>query len=113
MKRRFATLDVFTDKAFAGNPLAVVLEPDGLDTPAMLAIAGNRSLRNRVGLPARESVVAGECGNLHPARELPFAGTWMVRLSCSVHWMVVGLECSVLEEGDAEASRGNCWAKLG
>lgn len=35
MKRRFFTLDVFTQKKFVGNPLAVVLEPDGLDTPSM------------------------------------------------------------------------------
>jgi predicted PhzF superfamily epimerase YddE/YHI9 len=26
MRRRFATLDVFTDRRFAGNPLAVVLD---------------------------------------------------------------------------------------
>ena len=39
MRRRFVTLDVFTDTRFAGNPLAVVLEPDGLDTAAMQTIA--------------------------------------------------------------------------
>ena len=39
MQRRFATLDVFTDRRFAGNPLAVVLDADGLDTAAMQAIA--------------------------------------------------------------------------
>ena len=39
MRRSFATLDVFTQTRFAGNPLAVVLEPAGLETPAMQAIA--------------------------------------------------------------------------
>ena len=39
MRRRFATLDVFTDRRFAGNPLAVVLDADGLDTAGMQAIA--------------------------------------------------------------------------
>ncbi len=39
MRRRFATLDVFTSRRFAGNPLAVVLDPDGLDTAAMQTIA--------------------------------------------------------------------------
>src|SRR5688572_29056484 len=39
MRRRFFTLDVFTTHRFAGNPLAVVLEPDGLDTTAMQSIA--------------------------------------------------------------------------
>ena len=39
MRRRFATLDVFTDRPFAGNPLAMVLEAEGLETDAMQAIA--------------------------------------------------------------------------
>jgi len=39
MKRRFATLDVFTDRPFAGNPLAVVLDAVGLETVSMQAIA--------------------------------------------------------------------------
>ena len=40
MARSFYTLDVFTDRALAGNPLAVVLDSEGLDDAAMLAIAG-------------------------------------------------------------------------
>ncbi len=39
MRRRFATLDVFTDRRFAGNPLAVVREAEGLSADAMQAIA--------------------------------------------------------------------------
>ena len=39
MRRRFVTLDVFTDRRFAGNPLAVVLDADGLETAAMQAVA--------------------------------------------------------------------------
>ena len=39
MRRQFATLDVFTDRRFAGNPLAVVLEAEGLAAAAMQAIA--------------------------------------------------------------------------
>src|SRR5262245_29343816 len=35
MGRRFFTLDVFTDRRFTGNPLAVVLDPAGLDDAAM------------------------------------------------------------------------------
>lgn len=37
--RRFVTLDVFTDRALAGNPLAVVLDADGLDANQMQSIA--------------------------------------------------------------------------
>jgi len=75
MKRRFATLDVFTDKALAGNPLAVVLEPDGLDTPAMLAIAREFNLSETVFVcpPANRSSRAN-VRIFTPARELPFAG---------------------------------------
>ena len=44
MQRRFVTTDVFTDRAFGGNPLAVVLDADGLDSNAMQRIAGERLL---------------------------------------------------------------------
>ena len=39
MRRNFATLDVFTDRRFTGNPLAVVLDPEGLDGATMQAVA--------------------------------------------------------------------------
>src|SRR5436305_24059 len=56
MRRRFVTLDVFTDRRFAGNPLAVVLEPEGLDTAAMQAIAREFNLSETVFvLPPREA----------------------------------------------------------
>src|SRR5205823_3565744 len=34
-----ARIDVFTDRPFAGNPAAAVLDADGLDEPLMQAIA--------------------------------------------------------------------------
>ena len=39
MQRRYITVDVFTDRAFGGNPLAVVLDAKGLSTGQMQAIA--------------------------------------------------------------------------
>ncbi|MBV9395403.1 MAG: PhzF family phenazine biosynthesis protein, partial [Methylobacteriaceae bacterium] len=39
MNRRFFTLDVFTDRPLAGNPLAVVLDGFGLDSARMQSIA--------------------------------------------------------------------------
>jgi trans-2,3-dihydro-3-hydroxyanthranilate isomerase len=39
MRRRYATADVFTDRMFRGNPVAVVLDADGLSTAQMQAIA--------------------------------------------------------------------------
>jgi trans-2,3-dihydro-3-hydroxyanthranilate isomerase len=38
MQRRYVTVDVFTDRAFGGNPLAVVLDAGGLSTAQMQAI---------------------------------------------------------------------------
>ena len=38
MPRRFVTLDVFTGEQLAGNPLAVVLDAEGLDDRRMQAI---------------------------------------------------------------------------
>lgn len=38
-QRRYLQLDVFADRPGAGNPLAVVLDAEGLDDAAMQAIA--------------------------------------------------------------------------
>ena len=44
MKRRLYTLDVFTTKQFAGNPLAVITDGDGLAKDQMQAIANEMNL---------------------------------------------------------------------
>jgi trans-2,3-dihydro-3-hydroxyanthranilate isomerase len=75
MRRRFVTLDVFTDRRFAGNPLAVVLEPHGLDTAAMQAIAREFNLPETVFLLApSDGRHRARARIFTPARELPFAG---------------------------------------
>jgi trans-2,3-dihydro-3-hydroxyanthranilate isomerase len=75
MRRRFVTLDVFTDKRFAGNPLAVVLEPDGLDTAAMQAIAREFNLSETVFVfPPQDKSHRAKIRIFTPASELPFAG---------------------------------------
>jgi trans-2,3-dihydro-3-hydroxyanthranilate isomerase len=75
MRRRFATLDVFTDQRFAGNPLAVVLEPDGLDTAAMQRIAREFNLSETVfAFPPADKQNRAKLRIFTPARELPFAG---------------------------------------
>jgi trans-2,3-dihydro-3-hydroxyanthranilate isomerase len=75
MRRRFATLDVFTDRRFTGNPLAVVLDAGELDTAAMQAIA------REFGHPETVFVFAPADAShrarvriFTPARELAFAG---------------------------------------
>jgi trans-2,3-dihydro-3-hydroxyanthranilate isomerase len=75
MRRRFATLDVFTDRRFAGNPLAVVLEAEGLEADAMQALARefNHPETVLVFAPADRAHRA-RLRIFTPARELPFAG---------------------------------------
>jgi trans-2,3-dihydro-3-hydroxyanthranilate isomerase len=75
MRRRFVTLDVFTDKRFAGNPLAVVLEPDGLDTAAMQTIAREFNLSETVFVfPPEDKANRAKIRIFTPVSELPFAG---------------------------------------
>ena len=75
MKRRFFTLDVFTQTKFAGNPLAVVLESEELDTAAMQAIAREFNHPETVFVfrPREEKNLAA-LRIFTPAAELPFAG---------------------------------------
>jgi trans-2,3-dihydro-3-hydroxyanthranilate isomerase len=75
MRRRFFTLDVFTDRRFAGNPLAVVLEPQGLETAAMQAIAREFGHPETVFvLPPADPTHRARLRIFTPGRELPFAG---------------------------------------
>ena len=75
MRRRFVTLDVFTERRFAGNPLAVVLDADALDTAAMQAIAREFNYPETVFvLPAADPVHRARLRIFTPASELPFAG---------------------------------------
>ena len=75
MGRQFYTLDVFTDRAFAGNPLAVVGDADDLDTAQMQAIAREFNLSETVFLQSpRDSVNTARVRIFTPKRELPFAG---------------------------------------
>jgi trans-2,3-dihydro-3-hydroxyanthranilate isomerase len=75
MQRRYITVDVFTDRAFGGNPLAVVLDAAGLSTAQMQAIATefNYSETTFV-LPPRDRANDAEVRIFTPTREIPFAG---------------------------------------
>lgn len=75
MTRRYFILDVFTEVAFAGNPLAVVLDGDGLDDVAMQAIAREFNLSETVFVrEPRDPVNTAAIRIFTPASELPFAG---------------------------------------
>jgi trans-2,3-dihydro-3-hydroxyanthranilate isomerase len=73
--RRFVTLDVFTERPLAGNPLAVVLDAEGLDGAAMQAVAREFNLSETVFvLPPEESRHRARLRIFTPAQELAFAG---------------------------------------
>jgi trans-2,3-dihydro-3-hydroxyanthranilate isomerase len=75
MRRRFTTLDVFTTRRFAGNPLAVVLDAEGLTGEAMQAIAREFNLSETVFvLPPEKAEHRAELRIFTPTVELPFAG---------------------------------------
>ena len=75
MRRKFFTLDVFTETALAGNPLAVVLDCDGLDDARMQAIAREFNLAETVFVfEPRDPVNTARLRIFTPGRELSFAG---------------------------------------
>ena len=75
MTRRFVTLDVFTTQPHAGNPLAVVLDGEGLDTAAMQAITREFNLSETVFVfPPENPGHRAAIRIFTPGAELPFAG---------------------------------------
>jgi len=75
MPRRFVTLDVFTADALAGNPLAVVLDAEGLESERMQAIAREFNLSETVFVrPSDDPRQRASLRIFTPGRELPFAG---------------------------------------
>src|ERR1700681_3539609 len=75
MQRRYITVDVFTDRAFGGNPLAVVLDAGGLSTAQMQAIASefNYSETTFV-LPPQDPTHDAQVRIFTVNSEIPFAG---------------------------------------
>src|SRR6476661_5349347 len=80
---RFLQLDVFTDRAFCGNPLAVFPEAEGITDDQMAKIAREMNLSETVFVLKPESDKALRRLRIFtPTRELPFAGhpivgTWI------------------------------------
>jgi trans-2,3-dihydro-3-hydroxyanthranilate isomerase len=84
MKRRLYTLDVFTTKPFAGNPLAVITDGDGLSTAKMQSIAREMNLSETVFIqrPTNNRALA-RMRIFTTTTELPLAGhpvigTWFL-----------------------------------
>ena len=75
MTLRYTTLDVFTDRPFGGNPLAVFCDQAELPTERMQAIAREFNLSETVFIvPPRDARALRRLRIFTPAREMQFAG---------------------------------------
>ena len=100
---RFVHVDVFTERIFGGNPLAVVLDGRGLSDDEMQAIAREMNLAETtfVFAPTRPDCAA-KVRIFTPARELPFAGhptvgtAWVLATTGALR---AGTKELMLEEG--------------
>ena len=75
MKRRYVTADVFTKTKWQGNPVAVVLDAEGLSSAQMQAIAAEFVYSETTFvLPPRDAANTAWVRIFTPDREIPFAG---------------------------------------
>jgi trans-2,3-dihydro-3-hydroxyanthranilate isomerase len=75
MPLSYTTLDVFTDRPFGGNPLAVFCDQPALSTAQMQVIAREFNLSETVFIvPPREPRALRRLRIFSPSREMPFAG---------------------------------------
>lgn len=73
--RRFAQVDVFSSTPYLGNPVAVVLDADGLDADMMQRVARWTNLSETTFvLPASSAEADYRLRIFTPGGELPFAG---------------------------------------
>ncbi len=102
---RFVTVDVFTDRRFAGNPLAVLPDARGLSADEMASVAREFNLSETTFvLPPENPRHTRRVRIFTPGAELPFAGhptvgtAWVLAYLGEV--LVAGGETPVvLEEG--------------
>jgi trans-2,3-dihydro-3-hydroxyanthranilate isomerase len=75
MQLNFVTVDVFTGTQFVGNPLAVILNAEGLSTAQMQSIAAEFNLAETTFvLPPKDPAHTAEVRIFTPRFEMPFAG---------------------------------------
>jgi trans-2,3-dihydro-3-hydroxyanthranilate isomerase len=85
----FHTCDVFTDQAFAGNPLAIVLGADDLTTAQMQTLAREFNLSETIFVQApRDPAHTARVRIFFPTAEIPFAGH--PTIGCAIHLASVG-----------------------
>ena len=92
---RFLQVDVFTDKPFGGNPLAVFPDAEGLTTEEMQRLAREMNLSETTFvLPPQAAGADFKVRIFTPAAELPFAGHPVV----GTHWTLAHLGRVALRE---------------
>jgi trans-2,3-dihydro-3-hydroxyanthranilate isomerase len=97
MNLRFTTLDVFTDRPFGGNPLAVFCDQPEISTGQMQTIAREFNLSETVFIvPPRDERALRGLRIFTPSKELPFAGH-----------PTVGAAHAIVEAGIAKLSGGS------
>src|SRR4051812_27727163 len=75
MRRRFTQIDVFTAVALLGNPVAVVIDAEGLSTDDMARLARWTNLSETTFvLPPEDTAADYRVRIFTPVAELPFAG---------------------------------------
>ncbi|MCF4098875.1 PhzF family phenazine biosynthesis protein [Maritalea mediterranea] len=85
MKYPFMIADVFTKERFAGNPLAIVFEADGLPDETMLKIAREFNLSETIFVHKPQSVRhLAKVRIFTPKFELPFSGHPTVGVSVAL-----------------------------
>jgi trans-2,3-dihydro-3-hydroxyanthranilate isomerase len=91
----FIQVDVFTDRPFGGNPLAVFPEAEGLTDKEMQCLAREMNLSETTFVLPPQSPGAGfKVRIFTPAKELPFAGHPVV----GTHWVLAHLGRVELQE---------------
>lgn len=72
---RFYQADVFSDRPFGGNPVAVVPDAEGLDDRVMQRIAREMNLSETVFVfPPSDATAVAKLRIFTPTQEIPFAG---------------------------------------
>jgi trans-2,3-dihydro-3-hydroxyanthranilate isomerase len=75
MQLNFATVDVFTNRQFGGNPLAVLPDARGLTSEQMQAVAAEFNLSETTFVLApQDAANTAQVRIFTPRAELPFAG---------------------------------------
>ena len=74
MQRRYITVDVFTERAFGGNPLAVVLDAGGLRRRRCRPSRPNSTMPRRPSCCRRARPRTDAQVRIFTVTEMPFAG---------------------------------------